>query len=104
LTEPADHNPNSPQALRAKKRLRALGIDLDTADQEQVRQWYETERARYIELAEAGLHMAPQHGLYGMVTDSLKAAFGWNDLPEGWSAARVEWPNYAERLRGARGK
>jgi hypothetical protein len=104
VTAAADFNPHSPQALRAKKRLRALGIDPDAADLEDVRQWYEARREYYINLAEEGLHMAPTHALHGMSVDALKTAFGWTDLPEGWSSAQVEWPDYAERLRGARGK
>jgi hypothetical protein len=108
------HNPNSPQALRGKRRLKALGIDVDIMDHDQIRQAYETFRAAYIDMAEAGRHFEPMrvegdplsgaclHSRYGMLIESLKDMLGAH--PEGWSPPRVTWPTPAERRTGMRGR
>lgn len=93
-----------PATQRARRRLAALGIDPATNDLEAIRARYETERARYIHLAENGLHMAPTHAVQGMLVDALKAVHGWTDLPEDWSPAQVHWPTAAERANGATGR
>jgi hypothetical protein len=108
------HNPNSPKALRGKRRLRALGIDPDIMDHEQVRQAYETFRRAYIDMAEAGRHFEPMHiegdplsgaclaARWGMLCDAVNHMYGQH--PEGWSPPRVKWPNPEERRRGVRGR
>lgn len=92
-----------PAVQRARKRLAVLGIDPD-AGLDEIKAWYETERARYLHLAENGLHMAPGHGIYGMAIEALKGAHGWADLPDDWSPAQVHWPTMAERANGATGR
>jgi hypothetical protein len=96
-------NINDPTVQRGRKRLAALGIDPD-ADLDEIKAWYESERARYIHLAENGLHMAPTHAVFGMTTQALASAFGWSDLPADWSPARVQWPTATERQNGATGR
>ena len=93
----------SPQVQRGRKRLAALGIDPE-ASLDEIKSFYEAERARYIQLAENGLHMAPGHAVFGMLTDSLKASQGWSEMPDDWSPARVQWPTASERLQGKRGQ
>jgi hypothetical protein len=96
-------NPNDPAVQRGRKRLAALGIDPDS-DLDEIQAFYERERARYLHLAENGLHFAPTHAIQGMLVDALKSAHGWSDLPEGWPSARIEWPTPEERQRGERGR
>jgi hypothetical protein len=115
-SQPEAFNPNSPQALRGKRRLRALGIDVDELGHDGVREAYEAYRAAYIDTAEAGRHFEPLrtegdplsgacfHSKWGMLTDALKAAFGWSETPDGWSPHRVTWPTPEERRRGMRGR
>lgn len=108
------HNPNSPQALRGKRRLKALGIDADIMDHDQIRQAYETFRQAYIDMAEAGRHFEPIrvdgdplsgacfHSKWGMLCDALRHMYGQH--PAGWSPPRVTWPTPAERRTGVRGR
>lgn len=108
------HNPNSPRALRGKRRLKALGIDVDIMDQAQIRQAYETYRQAYIDMAEAGQHFEPMradgdplsgacfHARYGQLIDAIHDWAGTH--PEGWSPPRVTWPTPAERRMGKRGR
>lgn len=110
------HNPNSPQALRGKRRLKALGIDVDELGHDGVREAFEAYRAAYIETAEAGRHFEPMrtdgdplsgaclHSRWGMLVEALKAAFNWTETPDGWSSHRVTWPTPAERKMGVRGR
>jgi hypothetical protein len=114
LTAVAGHDPNSPKALRGKRRLRALGIDLDMMTLEEVREAYEAYRAAYIDMAEQGKHFQPIHGdddplsgaclhaRWGFLTDALTHYYGTH--PEGWSPPRVTWPTPAERRMGVRGR
>lgn len=113
MTAPADFNPNSPQALRGKRRLKALGIDVDEIGHGGVREAFEAYRAAYIETAEAGRHFEPMradgdplsgaclHARYGMAISAISDYFGTH--PEGWSPPRVTWPTPEERRRGMRG-
>lgn len=96
-------NAASPPVLRARRRLIALGIDPGAEDLSTVGQWYETQRAHYLRLAEHGLHLATGHALYGMTVDALLAAYGWQELPADWSPARIVWPTYAQRRAGTQG-
>lgn len=114
MNEPQDHNPNSPKALRGKRRLKALGIDVDTMTLAEVREAYEAYRAAYIDMAEAGRHFEPIradgdplsgacfHARHGMLVDAIRDAF--NGHPDGWSPPRVTWPTPEERRRGVRGR
>lgn len=99
---------------RGKARLKALGIDVDTMDHQQIREAYETYRQAYIDMAEAGQHMAPVrvdgdplsgaclHSRMGMLNDAVAAYFGRH--PEGWSHPRIKWPTHHERAAGKRGR
>ena len=110
------HAPNSPRALRGKRRLKALGIDPDIMDQAQIRQAYETYRQVYIDMAEAGKHFEPiradedplsgacLHSRWGMLVQALMDAHGWTETPDGWSSHRVRWPTPEERRMGVRGR
>jgi hypothetical protein len=99
---------------RGRARLKALGIDVDTLTHEQVRDAYETLRAAYVDMAEAGRHMEPvridgdplsgacAHARHGMLAAALADYF--NGHPEGWSHPRVKWPTHHERAAGMRGQ
>jgi hypothetical protein len=86
------------EAVRGRKRLEALGLEpvdgpVDAAvRQAATRALYEAERARYVRLAEAGLHFAPGHALYGMLVQAVKDANGWDRLPEDWPSEHPDWP------------
>lgn len=87
---------------RAQVRLRTLGADPATMSLEQLHQFYETQRAAYINVAAAGLHTTPIHGendplpgasadsRYGILVDALIDYYG--AIPSGWSPARPDWP------------
>jgi hypothetical protein len=114
-----DTQPDDPETrrrrARGRARLKALGIDVDTLDHEQIRDAYETLRAAYIDMAEAGAHMEPiridgdplygacLHSRYGQLVDAIR---DWNEgrHPEGWSPPRITWPTHQERAAGMRGK
>lgn len=114
VTAPADFNPNSPQALRGKRRLKALGIDVDELGHDGVREAFEAYRAAYIETAEAGRHFEPMRAdgdplsgaclsaRWGMLCDAVRHMYGQH--PDGWSPPRVTWPTPAERRMGKRGR
>ena len=113
-SNPVDEAARRKAKARGAARLKALGIDIDTLDHEQVRQAYETYRAAYIDMAEAGQHMEPvridgdplggacMHARWGMITQAIFDAF--NGHPEGWSPPRVKWPTHQERAAGMRGQ
>lgn len=86
---------------RGARRLSALGLEpVDTPptqDAQEARKaahraLYEAERARFIQLAENGLHMAPGQALYGMVVQAIKDANGWERLPPDWPDEHPTWP------------
>lgn len=110
----ADDTARRRAKARGRARLKVLGIDVDTLDHEQIRDAYETLRAAYIDMAEAGRHMEPvridgdplsgacAHARHGMLVSALEAYFGKH--PEGWSPARIQWPTHHERAAGQRGQ
>lgn len=83
---------------RGVQRLAAIGLPpedapVDRAAREAAHKaFYEAERARYIQLAENGLHFAPSHALYGMIVQAIKDANGWSELPPDWPAEHPTWP------------
>lgn len=114
MTAQPAFNPSSPKALRGKRRLKALGIDVDELGHDGVREAYEAFRAAYIETAEQGQHFDPiraaddplsgacAHARWGMLTQALSDHLGAH--PADWSPPRVAWPTPEERRRGARGR
>lgn len=99
---------------RGRARLKALGIDVDTIDREQVRQAYEAHRQAYIDTAEAGRHLEPvridgdplsgacMHARHGMLSAALADYYGTH--PDGWPPPRITWPTHQERAAGRRGR
>ena len=83
---------------RGRLRLAALGLAPEdaapdpSAREAAQRRFYEAERARYIQLASNGLHLAPSHALYGMIVQAIKDANGWDRLPEDWPSEHPTWP------------
>lgn len=110
----ADDTARRRAKTRGRARLKALGIDVDTLDHEQIRDAYETLRAAYIDMAEAGRHMEPvridgdplsgacMHARWGMITAAVADAYGTH--PDGWSPPRIQWPTHHERAAGQRGR
>ena len=83
------------ERVRGTRRLQALGLEPQDAQEASVeahRAFYEAERARYVQLAQSGLHMAPAHALYGMLVAAIKDAHGWDSLPPDWSGEQPVWP------------
>lgn len=80
--------------VRGRRRLAALGLEPADAQAalEAQRALYEAERARYILLAQGGLHMASSHALYGMLVEAIKDANGWDRLPPDWPGEQLAWP------------
>ncbi len=102
--------PLTPDRVRAKRRLQALGVDPDAMDHEQIRRLWESVRAAYINNATAGLHFNPMnldgdpfpgaclHARVGFLTDALKTWYG--QWPQGWSHHRITWPGPGETPPG----
>ncbi len=111
--EHADTSERRRAKARGRARLKALGIDVDTLNHDQIRHAYETLRAAYIDMAEAGRHMEPvridgdplsgasMHARMGMLRDAIKDMYGQH--PQGWSHPRITWPTHHERAAGKRG-
>jgi hypothetical protein len=111
--EQADTPARRRAQARGRARLKALGIDVGVMDHDQIRQAYETLRAAYIDMAEAGRHMEPvridgdplsgacMHARWGQLVDAIRDAYGQH--PEGWSPPRIKWPTHHERAAGKRG-
>lgn len=84
------------EQVRGHRRLEALGVapeDASGASLSALKDFYEAERARYIQLASSGLHLAPSHALYGMLVAAIKDAQGWDELPPDWSPEHPSWPH-----------
>lgn len=91
---------------RARQRLAALGVEVDAMDHEQLRAVWESSRAAYINIANAGLHMHPvhttgdplpgacAHARYGMLADAIADYFG--EHPASWSAPQIDWPHHGD--------
>lgn len=83
---------------RGRLRLEAAGLapsdePTDQSAREAAhRAFYEAERARFIQLASNGLHLAPGQALYGMIVQAIKDANGWSELPADWPSEHPEWP------------
>lgn len=83
---------------RGRLRLAALGLapsdgPVDQSAREGAqRAFYEAERARFLQLAANGLHLAPGQALYGMVVEAIKDENGWSELPPDWPSEHPEWP------------
>jgi hypothetical protein len=83
---------------RGRMRLAALGLapadgpSDESAREAALRAFYEQERARFIQLASHGLHLAPGQALYGMVVQAIKDANGWDRLPADWPSEHPDWP------------
>lgn len=119
MTATGNQAPDSPEQRRRKARgrarLKALGIDVGVMDHDQIRRAYETLRAAYIDMAEAGRHMEPvridgdplsgacMHARWGQLVDAIKDFHGGTH-PEGWSPPRIKWPTHHERAAGKRGQ
>lgn len=87
-----------PETVRGRKRLTALGLTPLEGPADEVaraaahRAFYEAERARYVQLAVNGLHLASSHALYGMLVQAIKDANGWDRLPADWPDEHPDWP------------
>lgn len=87
---------------RAKARLKALGVDVETMPREQIRRMWESVRASYVNNATAGLHFEPMnldgdplpgaclHARVGVFVDALREVMG--EWPADWPHHRIDWP------------
>lgn len=88
------------QAERRRGRLRLAALGLAPSDgptdqsarEAAQRAFYEAERARFLRLAENGMHLAPGQALYGMIVEAIKDENGWTELPEDWPDEHPAWP------------
>lgn len=84
------------ERVRGSRRLEALGLapqDASGSSLSALKSFYEAERARYVQLAQSGLHFAPSHALYGMLVAAIKDSQGWDALPSDWLPEHPQWPH-----------